>query len=110
LCVRDAAAGQDGSLLLADLRHRPLAGLSGTHPHKVAKGDLDLLCQNPGLPAVYSSYSTRKGYAQQAQLDDWPVEDIQEGLRHIELDTTLSHYLAHHGAKQAATKLMRKSG
>jgi hypothetical protein len=87
LCVRDAAVGgRDGALLLTSAlrRHRHLVATAVK-----AKDDLNLLCRFAGLPeGVYSSYSTRKGFGQQAALDGWDPEEIKEGLRHQRLDTT----------------------
>jgi hypothetical protein len=104
LCVRDAAVGgRDGALLLtaASSRHRPLVVTS----RKAADG-FSMLCGFAGLPeGVYSSYSTRKGYGQQARLDGWEPEQIQQGLRHQRLDTTRL-YTGSVDARLTVTKLM----
>jgi site-specific recombinase XerD len=87
LAVRDAAVGgRHGALLLttALYEHRPVNPTATS-----AAEELTLLCKFAGLPeGVYSSYSTRKGYAAQAVADGWDVEDIAAGLRHQRLDTT----------------------
>jgi hypothetical protein len=105
LAVRDAATGRGGALLLSTASHGHRA-LEETEGFQVARRDLDLLCKLAGLSRVYSSYSTRHGYTQQAELDGWTVEDIQQGLRHQRLDTTLRHYTGASSARQAVTKLM----
>jgi hypothetical protein len=104
LCVRDAAVGgRDGALVLTSAlrRHRPLV-VTATQ----AAWEMDLLCRFAGLPeGGYSSYSTRKGYGQQARLDGWEPEVIQEGLRHQRLDTTRL-YMGSVDARAAAQKMM----
>jgi hypothetical protein len=98
-CVRDALIGEKGRLF-------HLAGnKQGTrYEHNAARGDLDLLARLAGIEAVFSSYSTRKGFAAQALLDGWSEDQIQEGLRHLHLTTTITHYLPKMGAKKAARK------
>lgn len=114
LCVRDAAVGGRGGALLCALANgngaasqfaRPAASVA-TKALDASRSDLAYLCALAGLPAVYSSYSIRKGYAQQAEKDGWPIEDIQEGLRHAEVETTAG-YLGEGSANAAATKFIR---
>ncbi|MGY1659644.1 hypothetical protein ACI78Q_00280 [Geodermatophilus sp. SYSU D00705] len=104
LCVRDASAGRAGTLLVEAVPpHGPVARLRAC---TLAGKDLDLLCEYAGLPKVYSSYSTRVGYTQQAERDGWLVEEISAGLRHQSLETTVQHYTGASNARGAVTKLI----
>jgi len=111
VCVRDAMAGIDGLPVFSRLRPgrpgRARTPGSGTIPDdgaKAPKRDLDLLSKLAGLAPIFTSYSPRKGYAAQAEADGWPVEDIQEGLRHAHLSTTIDHYMPKRSPKSIAEK------
>lgn len=101
-CVRDALVGEQGRLFV------PLGGKGHGTPLRGAAAaagrDLDLLARLAGVEPVFSSYSTRKGFAAQALDDGWSEEQIQEGLRHLHLTTTITHYLPKTGAKKAVRK------
>jgi hypothetical protein len=101
LCVRDALAGVDGHLLVSSAGQR----LSLLEAPKTAKKALNLLCRLASIEAVYSSYSTRRGFATQASLDGWDEEKIRMALRQESLDTTLL-YVAAPDARAAVTKLL----
>ncbi|MCZ2826019.1 MULTISPECIES: hypothetical protein [unclassified Modestobacter] len=107
LCVRDAATGgREGVLLVKSPREACEPIDRGTTGDELAGDDLALLCSIAGLPAEYSSYSTRRGYAQQAQLDNWPLVDIQRGLRHQQLHTTLIYTAGAAGSRGPVAKLL----
>lgn len=115
LCVRDAVHGPDGSLLVGNLLRRDATagrgladGGEGSDGGTVtARRDLQLLGQLAGLAKCpYSSYSTRKGFAEQALRDGWSVEDIRDALRQQTIGVTLNSYLAASSAKDASTKLI----
>ncbi len=101
-CVRDAIVGEEGRLFV------PLGGKGHGRPFREAAAaagkDLDLLARLAGVEPVFSSYSTRKGFAAQALEDGWSEEQIQEGLRHLHLTTTTTRYLPKMGAKKAVRK------
>ncbi|GAA2135410.1 hypothetical protein GCM10009844_00650 [Nocardioides koreensis] len=101
-CVRDALVGEQGRLLvgLGGKTHGKPLGASDA----VARSDLDLLARRAGADPVFSSYSTRKGFAAQALADGWSEDQIQEGLRHLHLSTTITRYLPKTGAKKVARK------
>lgn len=98
-CVRDALIGEEGRLFsLGAERGKRLEA------HSAARDDLNLLARLAGVDPVFSSYSTRKGFAAQASEDGWSADQIQEGLRHLHLTTTITHYLPKTGAKKAVRK------
>lgn len=101
-CVRDALVGEQGRFFVG------LGGKTHGKPIRssaaVAGSDLDFLARLAGVEPVFSSYSTRKGFAAQALEDGWSAEQIQEGLRHLHLTTTITGYLPKTGAKKASRK------
>ncbi|MBY9074223.1 hypothetical protein K1X13_05240 [Nocardioides sp. WL0053] len=116
LCVRDAVHGRGGNLIVSDvLSRRDAAGRGVADGGRgcgggtgTAKRDLRVLCELAGLSdRRYSSYSTRKGFAEQAHRDGWSVEEIRDALRHQTLGVTLNSYLAASAAKDVSTKLIR---
>jgi hypothetical protein len=115
LCVRDAAHGVGGNLLVTDVltsKHATGHGIadrerSANGGTSAAKKDLQLLSGLAGQARCpYSSYSTRKGFAAQALQDGWSVEEIRDALRHKTLGVTLNAYLAPGAAKDVSTKLI----
>ncbi|MFC7723610.1 hypothetical protein ACFQW6_00735 [Nocardioides sp. GCM10028917] len=116
LCIRDALRGPGGFLLtrmsvlprgdddwgLAD------AGKGAGGGTNLAKSDLGLLVQLAGglNGARYSSYSTRKGFAEQARMDGWSVEEISHALRHRHLGVVLDSYLAGLSAQDVNRRLL----
>lgn len=60
LCVLDAARGVDDGPLFRRGLFAP-DSIRRESAYKVATQDLELLCEFAGIPAIYSSYSTRKG-------------------------------------------------
>jgi integrase len=105
LCVRDALVGPDGALIIDVYNGRGSEPLK--KPVPVATRDLTLLATIAGLDPVYSSYSTRKGYAAQSAQDGASLEDIQLGLRHKNLATTLRHYVPGADGKTTAKKTIQ---
>lgn len=105
LCVRDAIVGSDGALIV-DLAKRSTAGSPVKAPLHLAKYDLALLADLAGIEPAYSSYSVRKGYAAQALSDGWAPEDVRDGLRHLHLTTTVSHYLPGQDAKAVSQRFV----
>lgn len=104
LCVRDAAVGAEGPLLLG-ARGGLLAPKGPLiKPVQAASFDLDLLCELADLPQHFTSYSTRKGFARQTAKDGWELEETQEGLRHSKPETTLG-YIGDQGAKRVGEKV-----
>jgi hypothetical protein len=117
LCVRDAVHGPGGFLLVADVvtcgtvagRGLSRGGQGSDGGSGTAKRDIDLLCERAGLErGQYSSYSTRKGFSQQALDDGWDEEDIRDALRQQTLGVTLNSYLSARKAKDVSTALMRR--
>ena len=106
LCVRDAAVGADGPLLLG--ARGGLLAQKGPliKPVQAAKLDLDLLSELADLPQHFTSYSTRKGFARQTVKDGWELEETQEGLRHSKPETTLG-YTGERDAKRVGEKFIR---
>jgi hypothetical protein len=101
-CVRDALIGEEGRL--CSLGGNDQDKQSRRYEHSAARGDLELLARLAGVEPVFSPYSTRKGFAAQALADGWSEDQIQEGLRHLHLTTTITHYLPKTGAKKVARK------
>ena len=106
-CVRDALTSPDGALFTS-LTRGPATPVKA--PGHLAAQDLKLLAELAGLDPVYSSYSTRKGYAAQAQADGWAPEDIRDGLRHLHLTTTVSHYLPGQDAHAVERRFVGRLG
>ena len=111
MCVRDAMHGIDHLPVFSRLHpgrpgraRTPGTGEIPDDGAKAPKRDLDLLAKLAGVDPVFTSYSPRKGYAAQSEADGRPVEDIQEGLRHAKLSTTIDHYVARKGPKNVAAK------
>lgn len=105
LCVRDARFGRVGAAF-PSINTRTAGQMK--HAAMAATEDLRLLAELAGIEPIHTSYSTRKGYAAQAAADGWPVEDIQEGLRHLHLSTTVAHYLPAVTAREVATRFVGK--
>ena len=114
VCVRDALAGIDDLPVFSRLwpgrpgrARTPGSGAIPDDAAKAPKRDLDLLAKLAGLDPVFTSYSPRKGYAAQSDADGRPVEDIQEGLRHASLSTTIDHYMPRKCPKSIAEKAIK---
>lgn len=106
-CVRDAVVGSDGAFIVPIASNgRFVPGLVRKTVH-VANGDLRLLCEIAKVSGRYVSSSTWRGYAQQADLDGWRLEDIQDGLGHVEIQSTAEAALGGEG-RRAVRKLMRR--
>jgi hypothetical protein len=110
-CVRDALVGtSDGPLFVAlnpGLRTgTPKQVGAFANSQLTASQELAFLAGLAGVEPVFTSYSTRKGYAAQATEDGWDAEDVQEGLRHLHLTTTHTSYLPRIGAKRVVAKLV----
>ena len=116
LCIRDALRGP-GGFLLTPMTVLPLgdddsgladAGKGTGGGTSRAKSDLRLLSQLAGGldGARYSSYSTRKGFAEQARMDGWSVEEISLALRHRHLGVVLDSYLAGLSAQDVNRRLL----
>lgn len=117
LCVRDAVHGSGGFLLVADVatpgpvlgRGLSGGGLGSDGGAGTAKRDIDLLCQLARVDrGQYSSYSTRKGFSQQAHDDGWEPEDIRDALRQQTLGVTLNSYLSARDAEKVSSDLMAR--
>jgi len=96
-CVRDALIGSEGRLFNLNAVERGTSTDRGN-----ARADLDLLARLAGIAPVFSSYSTRKGFSAQALADGWTEDQIQEGLRHLHLTTTITHYVPKTGVRKVA--------
>ena len=116
LCIRDALRGP-GGFLLTPMTVLPLgdddsgladAGKGTGGGTSRAKSDLRLLSQLAGGldGARYSSYSTRTGFAEQARMDGWSVEEISVALRHRHLGVVLDNYLAGLSAQDVNRRLL----
>jgi hypothetical protein len=105
LAVRDALVGSAGCLFISAPRGR-LRGAAEpmSSPGATANRILRELAGWGGLAPVFTSYSTRRGFVAQAELDGWSLERTQAGLRHALPETTFRFYRRHQ-AKRAVTKL-----
>lgn len=95
LAVRDALVGEEPDQPL--WMCAPPKGIRGLSispmrdPGKVANGMLATLTQRLDLPHL-TSYSARKGYAEEAFDAGWEPTRVQAGMRHVFIETTLRHY------------------
>lgn len=95
LAVRDALVGEapDEPLWMCAPPDRARGRLihSMADPAKVGNRMLADLTAALGLPHL-TTYSARKGYAQEAFESGWKPTRVRAGLRHAFIETTLRHY------------------
>lgn len=103
-CVRDALTSDNGPLFTLLTKKGPAQHVKAAT--RTAGDTINFLASLAGLEPVYSSYSTRKGYATQAKADHWAPEDIRDGLRHLHLTTTVSHYMPGEDTQHVSQRLV----
>jgi hypothetical protein len=112
VCVRDAFLGRDEALFPPMTSHGFTDSDTGEgfeNAAKAATSDVRLLAELAGVEPVYTSYSLRHGYATQAALDGWEIEEIKAGMRHRQMSTTHGYAAARNGQAVSA-KFIGKLG
>lgn len=90
LAVRDLTHSHNDPLIVST-RTRAVIRPKNRDLALTAARDMRQLATAVGLEPLWSAHSTRSGYATQADLDGWAVDEIQSGLRHRSPTTTLAY-------------------